>query len=95
MTTADDHDNAIARIKHLTAVFRRREQALEDARRTLADEIVGILKARTLKPSEIEEHGPYKRAHIARIAKDGGVPPLREGTVVSKRAVTAPTPEQP
>lgn len=63
------------------------ERELEAAREALGAGIVATLKARTLGPSEVTRLVPFERQHVGRIAKAGGVPPLRERTVVSAKQV--------
>jgi hypothetical protein len=73
------------RLTQLTARYNAAEAELEAVREEINAEIVGILKARTLGPSEVTRLSPYERQHVGRIAKKAGVPPLREATVVSKK----------
>jgi hypothetical protein len=71
----------------LSAAYTEAEDKLNAARDALNVGIVTVLKARTLGPSEVARIVPYERNHVGRVAKAGGVPPLRERTVVSaKRA---------
>lgn len=76
---------ARARLDALSIRFRKAEAALEAIREELNAEIVSTLKAQTLGPSDVTRHVPYERQHVGRIAKAGGVPPLREATVVSAK----------
>ncbi|MFD4912818.1 hypothetical protein ACFWNR_06300 [Streptomyces virginiae] len=69
---------AIDEIERLTATFRATERAHEQARDALHEAIIRNLMTRTLRPSQVERHGPYDRNHVGRIAKAAGVPPLRE-----------------
>ncbi|MDH6709775.1 hypothetical protein P3T27_006524 [Kitasatospora sp. MAA19] len=79
-------------LAELSAAYTEAEAKLDVAREALNAGIVSVLKARTLGPSEVTRLVPYERQHVGRIAKAGGVPPLRERTVVS---VKAPAPEPP
>jgi hypothetical protein len=85
--TATEKTQQAARNKlaELSAAYTAAENQLEEARRALADGIVTVLKAKTLGPSEVTRLVPFERQHVGRIAKAGGVPPLREPTVVSKK----------
>ncbi|NUP53388.1 MAG: hypothetical protein HOW97_39610 [Catenulispora sp.] len=78
-------------LAELSAAYTEAEAKLDAAREALNDGIVAVLKARTLGPSEVTRIVPYERQHVGRIAKAGGVPPLRERTVVSAKT-TAPEP---
>jgi len=90
MTTPEKEQQAARdRLAELSAAYAVAEKALDAAREALSEEIVDILKARTLGPSEVTRIVPFERQHVGRIAKAGGVPPLREATVVSKKQVEA------
>jgi hypothetical protein len=86
MTTPEQQQEARERLTKLATAFTDAEQQLEAARKDLNDGIVDVLTARTLGPSEVTRLVPYERQHVGRIAKTAGVPPLREATVVSKKA---------
>ena len=75
------------RLSALGAEYTAAEERFEAARTALNEGIIEVLKARTLGPSEVARHVPYERNHVGRVAKAGGVPPLREATVVSKKTV--------
>jgi hypothetical protein len=93
MTTSKKKEQAARdRLTELGAVYTARKTEFDDAKRELDTAIVEILKARTLGPSEVTRHVPYERNHVGRVAKDGGVPPLREGTVVSKKQAAGEDP---
>ncbi|MFD5564503.1 hypothetical protein [Kitasatospora griseola] len=77
----------------LSAAYTEAEKRLDKAREALNEGIVAVLKARTLGPSEVTRIVPFERQHVGRVAKAGGVPPLRERTVVS--AKTAPPANPP
>lgn len=86
MTAAEKKKQAARdRLADLSAAYTAAESQLEDARLALNEGIVDILMARTLGPSEVTRLVPFERQHVGRIAKAGGVPPLREPTVVSKK----------
>jgi hypothetical protein len=89
--TATEKQQQAARdqLAELSARYTAAEQALEAARDELSSGIVSVLKARTLGPSEVTRLVPFERQHVGRIAKAGGVPPLREPTVISKKAADA------
>jgi hypothetical protein len=81
------------RLTELSTAYTDAEKAFDDAREALSAEIVSVLKARILGPSEVTRLVPFERQHVGRIAKAGGVPPLREPTVVSaKQSTAAPRP---
>ncbi|MGW3072343.1 hypothetical protein [Kitasatospora sp. NPDC001132] len=90
MTSTDDQKAARARLAELSAAYNEAEAKLEEARLALNAGIVDVLKARALGPSEVTRLVPYERQHVGRIAKAGGVPPLRERTVVSAKATPKP-----
>ncbi|MFF1790773.1 hypothetical protein ACFVX9_30450 [Kitasatospora sp. NPDC058243] len=79
-------------LAELSAAYAEAESKLEAAREALNDGIVVVLKARMLGPSEVTRIVPYERQHVGRIAKAGGVPPLRERTVVSAKTATPGSP---
>jgi hypothetical protein len=85
--TATEKKKQVARdrLAELGAAYTAAEEAFEVARKALNQGIVDILKARTLGPSEVTRLVPYERQHVGRVAKAGGVPPLREPTVVSAK----------
>jgi hypothetical protein len=86
MTATDRAQQAARdRLAELSAAYIEAEERLDAAREALNAEIVDVLKARTLGPSEVTRLVPYERQHVGRIAKAGGVPPLRERTVVSAK----------
>ncbi|MGW6913732.1 hypothetical protein ACWGB8_07920 [Kitasatospora sp. NPDC054939] len=88
MTSTDDQQAARTRLAELSAAYAAAEAALDTARDALNAGIVDVLKARALGPSEVTRIVPYERQHVGRIAKAGGVPPLRERTVVSAKKAT-------
>jgi hypothetical protein len=85
------HDQFMTSDERLTPVreavrrLRRAEKALDGARAALGQAIADALNA-GVRPVNVEPEVPYKREHIRRIARDHGVAPLREPTVVSKKA---------
>lgn len=86
MTATEKQQQAARdRLAQLSAAYTAAEEQLEEARQALNEGIVDVLMARTLGPSEVTRLVPYERQHVGRIAKAGGVPPLREPTVVSKK----------
>ena len=91
MATPEEQQEARNRLTKLAAAFTKAEQHLEAVRQDLNEGIVDVLMARTIGPSEVTRLVPYERQHVGRIAKAAGVPPLREATVVSKRAAGGET----
>lgn len=86
MTTAEKKQQAARdQLTELSTRYTDAEKEFEAAREALSAGIVTVLKARTLGPSEVTRLVPFERQHVGRIAKAGGVPPLRESTVVSKK----------
>ena len=85
--TATEKKQQAARdqLTELSTRYTDAEKEFEAAREALSTGIVTILKARTLGPSDVTRLVPFERQHVGRIAKAGGVPPLREPTVVSKK----------
>lgn len=90
MTSTDDQKAARDQLARLSAAYTEAEAKLEEARLALNAGIVDVLNARALGPSEVTRIVPYERQHVGRIAKAGGVPPLRERTVVSAKPPTQP-----
>lgn len=76
---------ALALLDDLTRKYREAERQLEEVRDEVSAAIVRILKAKTLGPSEVTRHVPFERQHVGRIAKAGGVEPLRPPTVEARR----------
>jgi hypothetical protein len=72
-----------AELDGLTADYRTAEQQLEAAREALRASIVVHLREGHAPPGKVAEHTPYDRNHVARIAREGGVPPQRPPTVRS------------
>lgn len=85
--TATEKKQQTARdqLAELSTRYTDAEAEFDAAREALSAGIVAILKARTLGPSEVTRLVPFERQHVGRIAKAGGVPPLRERTVVSAK----------
>lgn len=81
MATDEERAAAEAELDALTAEYREHEGVTKK----LHAAIVKHLKAKTLRPTEVVEHVPFTAVHVGRIARAGGVPLLREPTVVSKR----------
>lgn len=79
----DTEAAAYAELDGLTANYRTAEQQLEAAREALRKSIVAHLTAQDAPPGKVAEHTPYDRNHVARIAREGGVPPQRPATVRS------------
>ena len=69
---------AYAELDQLAADFNAAEKALDAAREALREGIVRHLKERHAPPGKVAEHTPYDRNHVGRLAKAGGVEPLRE-----------------
>lgn len=84
--TASEKKKQVARdrLTELTTRYQAIEEQLNEVRQEVNAEIVSILKAQILGPSEVARLSPYERQHVGRIAKAANIPPLREGTVVSK-----------
>lgn len=91
MATPEEQQEARNRLTKLATAFTKAEQHLEAVRQDLNQGIVDVLMARTIGPSEVTRLVPYERQHVGRIAKAAGVPPLREATVVSKKAAGGET----
>lgn len=80
---------AFAELDQLTANFKEAEEALDNAREELRKGIVRNLMERNAPPGQLADHTPYDRNHVGRIARDGGVPPLREPKPKKTRKRTA------
>lgn len=91
MATPEQQQEARDRLAELADAFTEAEERLEVARKALNEGIIDVLMARTLGPSEVTRIVPYERQHVGRIAKAAGVPPLREATVISKKAAGGET----
>jgi len=76
---------ALALLDDLTRKYEEAEARLNTVRDEVSAAIVKILKAKTLGPSEVTRHVPFERQHVGRIAKAGGVEPLRPPTVQARR----------
>lgn len=83
--TTPDKAEATADLDKRSAKYLAAKAAYDEARKELAAGIVEYLASRVLTPSEVTAHVPYDRIHVGRIAREGGVPPLREATVVAKK----------
>lgn len=77
---------ALAELDKLTAAFNKAEAARDKARDALHAAIIKHLTERNAPPGKVAEHSPYDRNHVGRIAKAGGVPPLRGRTVRSAKS---------
>jgi hypothetical protein len=80
-----DKDAAKADLRRRSARLTAALTEVEAARKDLAAGIVQYLEGRVLSPAEVTAEVPYDRVHVGRIAREGGVPPLREATVVAKK----------
>lgn len=78
-------DAALKELDKLSAAFEAAERALDKRRDALHTAIVKFLMERTVRPVDAEQHTPYDRNHIRRIAQAAGVPPLRDRTVRSAK----------
>jgi hypothetical protein len=82
-----DHDpaaaGALAELDQLTDDYRRAENQLNEIRAKLWAAIVRHMSAGHTPRGQLAEHTPYDRNHVARIARDAGVPPQRAATVRS------------
>jgi hypothetical protein len=79
-TLTAEQREAVARLDALTRQYEAAEEALSNAREAVTAEIVTVLRARTLGPSDVARHSPFERQHVGRIAKEAGIPPLRQPT---------------
>lgn len=84
-TRTPEELEALAELDRLTKQYEEAEARLETVRDTISEAIVRILKEKTLGPSEVSRHVPFERQHVGRIAKAGGVEPLRPPTVQARR----------
>ena len=76
---------AIAELDRLTAAYTKAEERLASARENLQEAIARHLGSKTLRPGETAVHTPWDRNYVAKVARERGVPPLREATVTSRR----------
>lgn len=72
---------AMQDLEALDAKFLATEKAHQEARDALHQAIVSNLMSRTLTPTQVSASTHYDRVHVGRIARAGGVPPLRKRTV--------------
>lgn len=79
-------EETVSRLRAAVRAKSRAETAAEKARAELAVAIADALRD-GMRPVEVIKETDYTREHIRRIARDHHVPPLREATVVSRRAV--------
>jgi hypothetical protein len=77
---------ALRELDQLTAAYESAKKPFDEARDALHSAIVKHLMERNARPGKVADHTPYDRNHVGRIAKAGGVPPLRERTVRSIKA---------
>ncbi len=83
-------EETVTALRRAVRAKKRAEKAVEDARNALAAAIADALRD-GMKPTDAVKETGYTREHIRRIAREHHVPPLREATVVSKRAATGRT----
>jgi hypothetical protein len=83
-------DAALKELDKLSAAYEAAERALDKRREALHSAIAKHLMERTVRPVDAEQHTPYDRNHIRRIANAAGVPPLRERTVRSAKGDLPP-----
>ncbi|GAB2872633.1 hypothetical protein [Streptomyces mayteni] len=76
---------AMDELDQLSADYAAALERLETARDRLSEGVVRHLRARTLRPTQVDAHVPWDRNYVARIARKAGVPPLKEPTVTSRR----------
>ncbi|MFH8627787.1 hypothetical protein ACH4A8_38870 [Streptomyces vietnamensis] len=76
-----EQEAAMRELEELDAEFLATEKAHEQARDALHQAIVSNLMSRTLTPTQVTASTHYDRVHVGRIARRGGVPPLRKRTV--------------
>ncbi|MET8296361.1 hypothetical protein ABZW02_20140 [Streptomyces sp. NPDC005180] len=81
-------DAAEAEIKALRQALDDAEAAVVTAREALAEGLVKHLAARALSPTEAGAASKYDAKHVGRIAKAGGVPPLRPPTTKAIQPAT-------
>ncbi len=76
----------------LRTLWRRHERALSTAERTRVEVHEGIAAALRagVRPRDIVAETGLAGETVRRIAREQGVPPLREATVVSKRRAAEP-----
>jgi len=70
-------DAATGELDELTKVFKKAEDNVDKARDALHASIAKHYAARTLGPSAMEPHTPYKRNRIKQIADEAGAEPIR------------------
>ena len=75
-------------LRTATRRLARAEEGLAAAREGLRAAIVEAFR-NGARPSEILTEVPWQRDYIRKIAKEAGIPPLKEPTVVSKRQAEA------
>lgn len=81
---ADMTEEAVTRLRQAVRRHRRAQATAERAREELADFIAEALRA-GVRPRDVIKETGYTAEHVRRIAREKGVPPLREATVRSLR----------
>lgn len=76
---------AMDELDQLSTEYAAALEALEKAREKLSEAAIRHLRDRRLRPKEVDAHVPWDRNYVAKIAREAGVPPLREPTVRSRR----------
>lgn len=80
----DPSDPRLEPVRRAVEAMEAAEQALNDARATLASEIVTALNA-GVRPVALKDVTPYSQDYLRKIARKAGVDPLRPPTVTSIR----------
>lgn len=80
----DPNDPRLEPVRRAAEAMEAAEQALTQARKNLAAEIVTALQAGA-RPVAIKAVTPYSQDYLRKIARDAGVEPLRPPTVTSIR----------
>lgn len=80
----DPADPRLEPVRRAVKALEAAEQALKEARASLATEIVAALNA-GVRPVALKGVTPYSQDYLRKIAREAGVEPLRPPTVTSIR----------
>ncbi|MFC7219244.1 hypothetical protein ACFQLX_13860 [Streptomyces polyrhachis] len=84
-----DPEEPVVRLQAATFRYERAKKATDEARGDLHSAIAAALRA-GLKPRAVSVETGLTPEHIRRIAREHGVPPLREPTKTSRRRAEEP-----
>lgn len=83
-TTTDPAAAALAELDRLSRSLTAAETVVHTARASLQEAVIRHLRERSASPSDVAAHTPYDRNWVRVLAREAGVPPLKQPGV--KRA---------